>query len=152
MAENEKKKTGTDIDVKNDSVLDTQRGRTSIDDVVVAKIAGIAAREVSGVHDLGGGAARMVGALRDSFNAGTDVRQGVDVEVGETEAAADVAIIAEYGVAIHELAEAIRQNVIDAIESMTGLKVTEVNVVVHDVNLPKDENEDEEESAAPRVN
>ncbi|WKD60332.1 Alkaline shock protein 23 [Corynebacterium ciconiae DSM 44920] len=151
MAENEKK-TSTDIDVQNDSALDTQRGRTSIDDVVVAKIAGIAAREVSGVHDLGGGAARMVGALRDSFNAGTDVRQGVDVEVGETEAAADVAIIAEYGVAIHELAEAIRQNVIDAVESMTGLKVTEVNVVVHDVHLPKEDDEDEEEQAAPRVN
>lgn len=151
MAENTKKTSESAEITKADSALDTRRGVTRIDDTVVSKIAGIAAREVSGVYDLGGGAARMVGALRDSLNAGTNVQQGVDVEVGETEAAVDVAIIAEYGVAIHELAEAIRQNVIEAIESMTGLKVTEVNVVVHDVHLPKQEDE-EEEAPAPRVN
>lgn len=112
------------------------RGVTRIEDVVVGKIAGLAAREVSGVHALGGGSARVVGALRESV-AGTasTVQQGVHVEVGERQAAVDVSIVAEYGVAIHDLAEAIRRNIITAIERMTGLEVTEVNVVVHDVHL-----------------
>lgn len=151
MADNNKKNDASTEVATKDSALATKRGNTTIDDVVVAKVAGIAAREVSGVHDLGGGAARMVGALRDTFNASTNVQQGVSVEVGETEAAVDVAIVAEYGVAIHELAEAIRQNIIDAVESMTGLRVAEVNVTIHDVHLPQD-NDDEEQEPAPRVN
>ncbi|MEZ2121701.1 MULTISPECIES: Asp23/Gls24 family envelope stress response protein [unclassified Corynebacterium] len=130
------------------SALETEHGRTHIDDVVVAKIAGMAAREVSGVHALGGGAARALGALRDMAGSRVDVRQGVSVEVGETQAAADVAIVAEYGVAIHELADAIRRNIINAIERMTGLEVTEVNVTVHDVHLDLDDDksDDDEET------
>ncbi|WP_295629610.1 Asp23/Gls24 family envelope stress response protein [uncultured Corynebacterium sp.] len=119
------------------------RGRTIIDDVVVTKIVGIAAREVSGVHALGGGGARFVGAVRDRIpGAGVDVQQGVTVEVGQYQAAADVSIVAEFGVAIHELADAIRDNVIVSVERMTGLEVTEVNVTVHDVHLPQDDDED----------
>lgn len=114
-------------------------GRNIIQNVVVGKIAGLAAREVSGVHALGGGAARMMGSLRDTFGGSENVQQGVTVEVGTTQAAADVSIVAEYGVAIHELADAIRANIIRAIESMTGLEVTEVNVTVTDVHLPHDD-------------
>ena len=44
------------------SALVSEQGRTSIADTVVSKIAGIATREISGVHDLGGGASRAVGA------------------------------------------------------------------------------------------
>lgn len=134
-----------------DSALDTGRGQTTIADVVVSKIAGIAAREVSGVHALGGGAARVVGSLRERIpGATTNLSQGVAVEVGEREAAVDVDIVAEYGVAIAELAEGIRQNVISSVERMTGLDVTEVNVTVHDVYL-EDEEQDEEPQSAPRV-
>ena len=119
------------------------RGTTRIEDVVVGKIAGLAAREVSGVHSLGGGAGRMVGALRDSFaGPSTTAQHGVHVEVGETQAVVDVSIVAEYGVAIHELAEAIRSNIITAIERMTGLEVTEVNVTVYDVHLDFGPDED----------
>lgn len=121
--------------------LETQYGTTTIDDVVVSKIAGIAAREVSGVDSLGGGGARMIGNIRESFGASEDVRQGVDVEVAEGSARIEIAITAEYGVAIHELAEAIRRNIMNAVERMTGLSVERVNVVVHDVKLPKDESE-----------
>lgn len=127
--------------------LETQYGTTTIDDVVVSKIAGIAAREVSGVDDLGGGGARMIGNIRESFGASEDVRQGVDVEVADGTARIDIAITAEYGVAIHELAEAIRRNIMNAVERMTGLSVERVNVVVHDVKLPKDESETEEQAA-----
>ncbi|AKK10337.1 Asp23/Gls24 family envelope stress response protein [Corynebacterium uterequi] len=119
-------------------------GRTTIENVVVGKIAGIAAREVSGVHALGGGAARMMGQIRDTFGASENVQQGVNVEVGETQAAADISIVAQYGVAIHELAEAIRRNVTRSIERMTGLEVTEVNVSVTDVHLPQDDKSNDE--------
>lgn len=127
--------------------LETQYGTTTIDDVVVSKIAGIAAREVSGVDALGGGGARMIGNIRESFGASEDVRQGVDVEVADGTARIEVAITAEYGVAIHELAEAIRRNIMNAVERMTGLSVERVNVVVHDVKLPKDESEAEDQAA-----
>ena len=127
--------------------LETQYGTTTIDDVVVSKIAGIAAREVSGVDSLGGGGARMIGNIRESFGASEDVRQGVDVEVEDGTARIEIAITAEYGVAIHELAEAIRRNIMNAVERMTGLSVERVNVVVHDVKLPKEESEAEDQAA-----
>ena len=127
--------------------LETQYGTTTIDDVVVSKIAGIAAREVSGVDALGGGGARMIGNIRESFGASEDVRQGVDVEVTDGTARIEIAITAEYGVAIHELAEAIRRNIMNAVERMTGLSVERVNVVVHDVKLPKEESEAEDQAA-----
>ena len=130
--------------------LVTEQGRTSIADTVVSKIAGIAAREISGVHDLGGGTARAVGALRERIpGSRTNLSQGVGVEVGEHQAAVDLDIVAEYGVAIADLANAIRRNVVDAVERMTGLEVTEVNITVHDVFLESDE--PEAEPATTRV-
>ena len=128
--------------------LETDFGTTRIDDVVVSKIAGIAAREVSGVAALGGGGARMMGSIRESFGASEDVRQGVTVEVNNGTASIDIAIIAEYGVAIHELAEAIRRNIMNAVERMTGLSVDRVDVVVHDVKLPKEEQDSTESAPA----
>ena len=119
------------------SNLVTEHGTTVIEDTVVGKIAGIAAREVSGVANLGGGAARMWGAVRESLTASTNVQQGINVAVNEGHASIAVAIIAEYGVAIHELAKAIRENVTQAVTRMTGLIVDSVDITVHDVNLPE---------------
>ena len=118
------------------------RGRTSIADVVVAKIAGIAAREIDGVYDVGGTTERVVGKVREVI-PGTSVSatQGINVEVGERQAAVDVSIVADYGVAIHQLAAAIRRNIITAIEQMTGLEVTEDNVTVHDVSFGDEQDE-----------
>ncbi|SIS22458.1 Asp23/Gls24 family envelope stress response protein [Williamsia sterculiae] len=132
------------------SELVNEHGRTSIADTVVAKIAGIATREIDGVYDLGGSASRMVGKVRDVIpGTGTNVTQGVTVEVGEKQAAVDIGLVADYGVAIHQLAAAIRSNVINAIGDMTGLEVTEVNVTVHDVHLAEDD--DDSAPAEPRV-
>ena len=132
------------------STLVTTEGRTSIADGVVAKIAGIAAREVSGVHALGGSASRTVGALRERIpGSRTNLSQGVSVEVGERQAAVDIDIVADYGVSIADLAAGIRRNVIGSVERMTGLEVTEVNIDVHDVFL-EDESDDGEDKE-PRV-
>ncbi len=141
----------TDVSPKNSALVSAQ-GRTTIADTVVAKIAGIATREVNGVHNLGGGSARAFGSLRERIpGASTNHSQGVSVEVGELQAAVDVDIVAEYGVAISDLATGIRRNVINAVERMTGLHVTEVNVTVHDVHLDDGSDEEDTEPAPARV-
>jgi uncharacterized alkaline shock family protein YloU len=126
---------------------DTTHGTTTVEDSVVAKIAGIAAREVPGVHDLGGGAARAIGALRSRINQ-TDQGQGISVEVGEKQAAVDVIVVAEYPIPLHHVADGIRTAVTTAIETLVGLEVTEVNVTIADVHIPSDDDSADE---APRV-
>lgn len=123
-------------------------GATTIEDGVVAKIAGIAAREVSGVYALGGGAARLVGAVRDALNT-TDLTQGISVEVGETQIAVDVTIVAEYPVALQKLADEVRSSVNRALVELVGKDVVEINVTINDVHIPSDD--DDEEDAAPVV-
>lgn len=131
-----------------DSALQTSDGKTTIADQVVAKIAGIAAREISGVYNLGGVAARAVGMLRERIpGAKEDHTQGVDVTVDETTASVEIGVIAEYGVALADLAASIRRNVIGAIERMTGLDVTEVNITVHDVHLDSDDDSNDTQAS-----
>ena len=139
-----------------ESALATSLGTTRVADTVVAKIAGLATVEVPGVYALGGGAARALGALRERIPGATsNVSQGVTVEVGERQAAVDLDMVVEYGVAIADLARGVRRNVIGAIERMTGLEVVEVNVVVNDIHLPTDndtaDNSDTALVSPPRV-
>ncbi|WP_420031607.1 Asp23/Gls24 family envelope stress response protein [Streptomyces sp. cg28] len=118
------------------------RGRTSIADVVVVKVAGIAAREIPGVHDMGGGLSRTIGAVRDRVPGGRpNVGRGVKVEVGERQTAIDLDLVVEYGVPITDVARDVRENVISAVERVTGLEVVEVNVTINDVHLPEDDAE-----------
>ncbi|MFE5520939.1 Asp23/Gls24 family envelope stress response protein [Streptomyces virginiae] len=119
------------------------RGRTTIADSVVEKIAGMAAREVPGIHSLGSGMSRTLGAVTDRVPGGRpNVSRGVKVEVGERQAAIDLDVVVEYGVPIADLAGDVRTSVITAVERMTGLEVVEVNITVDDVHLP-DEEDDE---------
>jgi uncharacterized alkaline shock family protein YloU len=130
------------------SVLQTSQGNTTIADGVVQKIAGLATREVSGVYALGGGAARAFGALRERIpGASQTAGQGVSVEVGEKQAAVDLDIITEYGAPIAEIARSVRRNVVNAVEGMTGLQVTEVNIAVNDIHLPTDDEGQQQEPA-----
>lgn len=122
------------------------RGRTTIADGVVEKIAGLAARDVLGVHAMGSGMSRTFGAVRDRVPGGTkSVSRGVKAEVGEVQTALDLEIVVDYGVSITDVAHDVRENVISAVERMTGLEVVEVNIAVSDVKLP-DEEDDESES------
>ncbi|MDR6976503.1 putative alkaline shock family protein YloU [Streptomyces sp. 3330] len=129
------------------------RGRTSIADGVVAKIAGMAAREVPGVHSLGGGVSRAFGAMRERVpgGGGSGVSRGVKVEVGERQAAVDLNLAVEYGVSIVDVTGDVRSNVIGAVERMTGLEVVEVNIAVDDVHLPDEEEEEEPGAGENRV-
>jgi uncharacterized alkaline shock family protein YloU len=120
------------------SHLATEHGKTSIADAVVSKVAGVATREISGVHDMGSGTARAFGALREKIPVGSSTpspSRGVNVEVGERQAAIDLDVVVDYGVSIVDVANAIRRNVVQRVEGMTGLEVTEVNIAVDDVWL-----------------
>ncbi|HWH34503.1 MAG TPA: Asp23/Gls24 family envelope stress response protein [Acidimicrobiales bacterium] len=144
---NDEDKTAKTPATASASALVTEKGRTSIADSVVAKIAGIATREISGVHDMGTGTARAMGALRDRLPGATrtNVSRGVAVEVGERQAAVDVDIVCEYGVRIVDVADAVRRNITDRVENMTGLEVTEVNIAVDDVYTGDDDQESQPE-------
>ncbi|GGT66373.1 MULTISPECIES: Asp23/Gls24 family envelope stress response protein [Streptomyces] len=125
------------------------RGRTTIADGVVEKIAGLAARDVMGVHAMGSGLSRTLGAVRDRVPGGggakSGVTRGVKAEVGEVQTALDLEIVVEYGVSISDVAGAVRENVIAAVERMTGLEVVEVNIAVSDVKLPEEEDEEQQQ-------
>lgn len=109
-------------------------GKIKIESDVVAMIAGLAATDTDGVAGMSGGItegwAKKV--------SGKNIAKGVRVEVGETETAIDLRVIIKYGYKIHEVAANLQQNVKDAVESMTGLKVVEVNVHVEDIEFQKD--------------
>jgi len=121
----------------------TEMGSIQIAPEVIEIIAGLATVEIPGVAGMSGGFAGGIAELLGRKN----LSKGVKVEVGQLEAAVDVSIIIEYGTRIPEVAASIQRNVKNAIESMTGLTVVEVNVHVHDVHFKAAEKPDEEEPA-----
>jgi uncharacterized alkaline shock family protein YloU len=133
----------SDLATSSPGPLQSDLGKTTIADRVVQKIVGLAAREVPGIYDLGGGAARTLAGIRERIPGSSQASgQGVSVEVGETQAAVDLEVVTEYGMSIADVAKSVRRNVISAVEGMTGLQVTEVNLAVNDIHLPGDEQED----------
>ena len=114
-----------------------QGGKISFEDEVIAIIAGIAATEVEGVAAMSGG---IVGGIAEKLGM-KNLSKGVKVEVGEKETAVDLYIIVEYGCRIPEVAWNIQENVKKAVESMTGLKVVEVNIHVQGINFEKETRE-----------
>jgi uncharacterized alkaline shock family protein YloU len=132
-------------DRQGQSPLHSDRGSTNISDTVVQKIAGIAAQEIEKVQ-MGGGAAAAVtgflgsvsGAVTGSSSGGGSPTSGVSVQVGEQETAVDLTVAIEYDVSIPQVTETVRRNVINRIENLTGLGVTEVNITVNDVQFPEE--------------
>ena len=124
------------------SSLQSDQGTTTIADGVVAKIAALAAREVDGVAELGGALAGALGSVVGRIRGqSSDSPQtaGVGVEVGQTQAAVDLSMKVLYPASIFEVANSVRQNVIDRIQGMTGLEVVEVNIAVVDLVFPGQE-------------
>ena len=122
------------------SALKSEMGSTTISSTVVSQIAGIAAQEVENAQ-MGGGASAAVGGILQSVTGGSsgggNYSRGVSVEVGEEEAAVDLTMTVNYGQSIPRVTEAARSNVINRVENLTGLRVTEVNIVVSDVQIPE---------------
>lgn len=132
--------------------IDNGMGSVTFADDVIAIIAGLAATEVKGV-------ASMAGNVSSSLNemlGKKDHAKGVKVEVGTEEAAVDIYLILNYGISIPDTCNAVQENVKKAIETMTGLRVVEVNVHVQAVKFEKEIPVElapiiEEAPAAPRV-
>lgn len=124
------------------SSLTSEHGTTTIAEGVVTKIAALAAREVDGVAELGGSLSGAIGSVVGRIRGNEHRTAGVGVEVGTTQAAVDLTMKVLYPASIHEVADSVRQNVIDRIQSMTGLDVVEVNIAVVDLLFPGGEDED----------
>jgi len=126
------------------SPLRSERGNTTISNAVVSQVAGIAAQEVEKVQ-MGGGTSAAVGGFLQGVagsvtgsSTGGNASRGVSVEVGEEEAAIDLTMAIEYGQSIPQITEAVRRNVIERVENLVGLRVTEVNITVNDVQVPEE--------------
>ena len=121
--------------------LVSEQGRTTIADAVVAKIAGMSAREVPGVHRLvpRGVGSTVAGFAQRVVGAESPHAQGVSVQVGQREAVVDLSFSVEYGVSIPQVVDAVRNNITSRIQAMTGLTVREVNIDVTDLYFPGEE-------------
>ena len=83
--------SSTDLATSSPGPLQSELGKTTIADRVVQKIVGLAAREVPGVYDLGGGAARTLSAIRERIPGSSQASgQGVAVD-GDGRAVGSVA-------------------------------------------------------------
>jgi uncharacterized alkaline shock family protein YloU len=109
-------------------------GTVKISEEVIAIVAGIAATEVPGVAGMSGGIAGGIAEMLGRKN----LSKGVKVEAGEKEAAIDLYIIVEYGCRIPDVSWDIQERVKKSVETMTGLKVVEVNIHVQGVNIEKE--------------
>lgn len=128
----EEKKPGTELSTEtNDG------GRIIFADDVVATIAALAVADVEGVSALSGGVVEGITEMLGKKN----MSKGVKVEVGAEEAAVDISVIVKYGYKIKEVCEKIQLAVKKAIETMTGLKVVEINVFVQSIAFEQGENE-----------
>jgi len=114
--------------------------KIKIADEVVAVIAGKAVTEVQGVYEMSGG---FAGGIGEVLSGKKNLAKGIKVIVTDKDAKIDVNIIVQYGVRIPEIAFEIQTKVKKAVEAMTGLKVTEVNVHVQGVNTNIDKNDAE---------
>jgi uncharacterized alkaline shock family protein YloU len=120
------------------SPLLSDRGTTIISDTVVSSLAGMAAREVEGVH-MGGGAARTAGGVLESLTGSESKTSGISVEVGRTETAIDLKMGIEYNRNILQTVEEVRRRITDRVQSMTGLRIKELNATITDITFPEKE-------------
>lgn len=125
--------------MENNSQIDNNihQGNVKISDEVVSTITGLAATEIEGVFGMSGGFA-------DIFGGKKNLSKGVKVEITDDEATVDLFVIVEYGVKIPDIAWKVQENVKNTVETMTGLRISEVNIHVQGVNIPKKEEKKEE--------
>ncbi len=123
---------------RNESPLLSDRGATTISDTVVSTIAGMAAQEVEGVH-MGGGASRTAGGVLGSLTGSESKTSGISVEVGRTETAIDLKMGIEYNKNILQTVEEVRRRITDRVQSMTGLRIKELNATITDITFPEKE-------------
>ena len=123
---------------RGQSPLLSDRGATTISDTVVSSIAGMAAQEVEGVH-MGGGASRTASGVLGGLTGSESKTSGISVEVGRTETAIDLKMGIEYNKNILQTVEEVRRRITDRVQSMTGLRIKELNATITDITFPEKE-------------
>ena len=126
---------------ETEEITSTESEGIKISNDVVASIAGVAVSEVPGVYSMAGG---IAGGISEVFSGKKNLGKGIKVDVGEKETKIDVSIIVEYGVRIPDVAFEIQGRVKKAVETMTGLKVSGVNIHVQGIKTNNQENRGEE--------
>ena len=138
MIDSQMKELSTEV-MERMPAPDGVSGSTRIADSVVARIAGMAAREVPGVFDLAETSIRGHIAGAAQRITGTDRKdKGVTVQVGQKETIIELTLIALYETSIPDMASAVRANVADRVTGMTGLVVKEVNIYISDMHFPNE--------------
>ena len=119
---------------ENMTINASNHGKVNIADDVIGVIGSIAAAEIEGVKSLSGTFSEEIMSVmgKKSFNKGVRVEMENDVILIE------LSVIVDYGTKIHEIAKEVQENVKLAIESMTGFKVSAVNVFVEGINTKFD--------------
>ncbi len=110
-------------------------GSISYSQDVIAIISGLAATEIQGVAGTSGGIKSGIVELLGK----KDLSKGIKATINENEAVIDANIVASYGVNIQHVAEEIQKSVKRAVEGMTGLKVTAVNVNIIGIQVAQEE-------------
>ncbi len=127
------------------SPLVTDRGTTTVKNAVVTSIVSKAVKEISGAEPeiagrsttLPGDSSPTVGEFFGKMTGSGRGTRGISAEVGREETAVDVTVTVPYGRSIPDLTRSIRDTIIQRVENMTGLRVTEVNITVKDVSFPQ---------------
>ena len=118
----------------NHLIASTDGGRVTIDHSVVAKIVGLAVVEVPGVHALAAhGAGETIAKFATQLRGGAKPDYGVHIEIGQTEFAADIRLVVDYGADIPVIAAGIREVITDRVHRMTGLTLRELNINIVDL-------------------
>lgn len=129
-------------EIEENEITSSDNTGIKISNDVVASIAGVAVSEVQGVYSMAGG---LAGGISEVFSGKKNLSKGIKVEVGERDTKIDVNIIVEYGVRIPDVAFEIQGRVKKAVETMTGLKVSGVNIHVQGIKTNSVENKEKEE-------
>ena len=116
---------------------------------VIAVIAGVAVSEVQGVSGMAGA---FAGGISEVLSGKKNLAKGIKVDKEDEKVKIDVNIIVEYGSRIPDVAFEIQNRVKKSVESMTGLKVEEVNVHVQGVNTDVIERKDSEKLEEEQTN
>ena len=114
------------------------KGTITLSEDVVSTIAGLAAREVDGIHSIG---------KSSIFQFGDDPKRGMHTEVGSIQAAFDIDVVVEYGKDVRKVVQELREKIAKAVNTMTGREVIEININIIDIKVP----ERKEKKQEPRV-
>ena len=109
-------------------------GTVKIADDVVAVIAGLAATEVEGVVSMAGNISNELMSKMGVKN----LAKGVKVEVFGKSVKVDLALVVAYGYNIPAVSQKVQDRVKAAVENMTGLEVTDVNIRIAGINVAKE--------------